>query len=126
MMQLIQAVQMIHAHAIKAGCERPPALRIVFDTPSDHAKFDCSIGILVEHDSPMTKKATLHGSDHFEIEGINVEICNRDRGSRAHAEKVIAMAAKAHAESRSRTLSITQILALQYALGELLKLVRGS
>lgn len=125
MMPLIQAIELIHGHAITAGCEQPPALRIIFNTPQDHAKFDNSIGILVEADEPLSKKATLHGSDRFEIVGISVEICNRERGLRVVADRIIAGAEKALSNSRARTITAAEILALRHALGDLLKLVRG-
>jgi hypothetical protein len=122
-MKLERAIALIHGLALQADCKEPLTVRLSFANEADQSAFKKLIDTL-EADSTIPTKA-LPGCDGFEVEGILVELANRDRGARALAQHIIEHAEKALKNGSGRTVRPDQILAMRQSLSDLLQLVRG-
>lgn len=106
----------------QAGCKALPSARLIFDTPADQAVFKL---LFVKNMNPNDVAAAPIGSDKFIISGVAVELYNRDRGSRALAEKMLNAARKALEDGRKRTIGQAEIIAMRQSLSDLLQLIEG-
>lgn len=124
-MKLIGAIETIHEHAIGAKCAKAPTVRVQFHDQLDQVAFRRALLTGRTADAPIVDRAGRFGSDCFEIAGIDVELCNGDRGSRAMAAKMIEDAAKALAHGSRPKIGNAEIIGMRQALTDLLNLVRG-
>lgn len=65
------------------------------------------------------------GADHLQISGIEVELGNKLRGSRARLAGIIKVAEKALARGFNNRICATDILAMRQSLSDLLTIVKG-
>ena len=65
------------------------------------------------------------GADHLQISGIEVELGNKLRGSRAQLVGIIKVAEKALADAHKNRIALADILAMRQSLSDLLTIVKG-
>lgn len=122
---LDEAMHLLGAFAQEAHieAEKLPDVRIVFDTVQDQARFKL---LLVQKMHPSDAAGAQIGSNTFKVAGIAVELSNKERGSRAVAERIIKDAGEIYAGMKGkRTITPLEISTMQVCLGDLLRLVKG-
>lgn len=119
------AMDCIRSFCLFAGIDpdRMPSVLVTFRDPADQAKFKIAfVKSMVPSDvvtAPIAGRA-------FEVQGIMVEIANRDRGPRAEAARIIKQADEALKACEGRRITPEAIAVLREASKELLFLVKGN
>lgn len=123
---LDEAMLMVRGIARAAHCQEIPDVRIVFAGPADQARFKLElIKSFQPSDVVAAPIANRGGSDCLEIAGLQVELGNKTRGSRAMLENIIRTAEVALEEGRRRTIAPREIAAMRQSLSDLLTIVKG-
>lgn len=103
--------------------DHKPDVLITFRDPADQAKFKIHLVRSMTTGDVVT--APIAGR-RFEVQGIMVEIANRDRGPRAEAARIIKQADDALKGCEGRRITPEAILVLREASRDLLQLVKGN
>lgn len=123
---LDEAMVIVRSIARMSNCEEVPDVRIVFANPTDQARFKLE---LIKHFKPSdvvsAPIASRGGADCLEIKGVQVELGNKQRGSRAMLRERIEAAEKALVEGGRLTIRPAEIVAMRRSLSDLLTIVKG-
>jgi hypothetical protein len=123
---LDDAMLIVRGIARAAHCQEIPEVRIIFASPADQVRFKLE---LVKSFDPAdvvsAPIASRGGADCLEIAGLQVELGNKLRGSRALLESIIKAAEVALEDGRRRTIAPAEILAMRQSLSDLLQIVKG-
>lgn len=123
---LDEPMMLIRALARVAQCDEIPAVRIVFDNPRDQARFKLElVKKMKPADAVAAPIASKGNIDSFEVAGLQVELSNREVGTRASINKLIKVARKALDDASRTRVTATEIIALRESLAALLDLVGG-
>lgn len=123
---LDEAMTIVRGVARTAECEEIPAVRIVFETPQDQARFKLVlVASFRPSDVVSAPIASRGGADHLEIAGLQVELGNKLRGSRAQLAEIIKVAEKSLADGFKNRIGAADIIAMRESLSDLLTIVRG-
>lgn len=124
---LDEAMMIVRGVARAADCGEIPDVRIVFADPADQARFKLQlITSFRPSDVVSAPIASRGGADHLEIRGIQVELGNKQRGSRAQLAQIIKVAEKALADAHKNRIGLDDIMAMRQSLSDLLTIVKGS
>lgn len=124
---LDEAMTIVRAVARTAECEEIPEVRIVFANPADQVRFKLElVKSFRPSDAVAAPIASRWGADHLEIAGLQVELGNKQRGSRAGLEQIIKVAEIALANGHKNRIAAADIVAMRTSLHNLLTILKGS